>query len=101
MRERWWRRDASGIRLAVRVVPRAGADGVAGEASGRLRIRIAAAPVEDAANARLVRFVAGLFGVPKAAVRLLKGVRSRDKLLAVDGAQQLPEALRRLAEERS
>lgn len=92
----WWRRDTTGIRLAIRALPRAGADGVAGIAAGRLRIRIAAAPVGNAANARLVRFVAGLFGVPTSAVRLLQGGRSRDKLLAVDGAQQLPETLARM-----
>jgi uncharacterized protein (TIGR00251 family) len=97
----WWRRDASGLTLAVRIVPRAGADAVAGVANGRLRIRIAAPPIENAANIRLIRFVAGLFGVPRASVRLLKGGRARDKLLAVDGAQRLPELLAAYADERS
>jgi uncharacterized protein len=93
MHSGWWRRDAAGLRLAVRLLPRAGADRVNGVQSGRLRVRIAAAPVDDAANARLCRFVAGLFGVPQASVRLLRGSKSRDKLLAVDGVQQLPATL--------
>lgn len=97
----WWRRDASGLTLAVRIVPRAGADAIAGVAGNRLRIRIAAPPVEDAANIRLIRFVAGLFGAPRASVRLLKGARGRDKLIAVDGAQQLPAMLAGYADERS
>ena len=93
----WWQRDPAGLRLAVRIQPRAGADRVSGVKAGRLRIRIAAAPVEDAANERLCRFIADLFGVPRAAVRLLQGNKSRDKLLGVDGVQQLPAALAGLA----
>ncbi len=93
MPERWWRPEATGLRLAVRIQPRAGADRVNGVQAGRLWIRIAAAPVEDAANLRLCRFVAELFDVPMAAVRLLQGNKSRNKLLAVDGVQHLPAAL--------
>jgi len=89
----WWRHEGNGLRLAVRIQPRAGADRVGGVQSGRLKIRIAAAPVDDAANARLCRYVAVLFDVPVAAVRLLQGGRSRDKLLQVDGVQALPAAL--------
>ena len=89
----WWRRDGAGLRLAVRIQPRAGADAVGGIRSGRLRVRIAAAPVEDAANARLCRFIARLFDVPVGAVRLLQGNKSRDKLLTVDGVRALPPAL--------
>lgn len=97
MQPTWWRRDASGLRLAVRIQPRAGADRVAGLRAGRLHLRIAAAPVEDAANERVCRFVARLFGVPRASVRLLQGSRSRDKLLGVGGVQQLPASLAGLA----
>jgi len=89
----WCRRDGAGLRLAVRIQPRAGADRINGVHAGRLRIRIAAAPVEDAANERLGRYVADLFDVPVGAVRLLQGNKSRDKLLAVDGVQALPPAL--------
>ena len=99
MPEPWWRRDASGLRLAVRIQPRAGADRLGGVHAERLRIRIAAAPVEDAANERLCRFLADLFGVPRAAVRVLQGNRSRDKLIAVDGVQHFPAALAGLADE--
>lgn len=89
----WWRREPSGLSLAIRIVPRAGADAVCGVQAGRLRLRIAAAPVENSANRRLCRFVAGLFGLPPSAVRVLQGERSRDKRLAVNGATALPAAL--------
>ncbi len=98
MRPGWWRRDGAGLRLRVRIQPRAGADRIGEVRAGRLWIRIAAPPVEDAANARLRRYVAGLFGVPQSAVRLLQGSRTRDKLLAVDGVQELPASLAPLAQ---
>lgn len=78
------------MRIAVRIQPRAGADGICGVQGGRLKIRIAAAPVDDAANGRLLRFIAELFDVPQGAVRLLRGRKSRDKLLVIDGADRLP-----------
>lgn len=93
MAANWWRREPSGLSLAVRIVPRAGSDRVCGVQAGRLKVRVAAAPVEGAANRRLCRFVAELFGLPPSAVRLLQGARTRDKRLAVDGVSTLPPAL--------
>jgi len=94
----WYRQDATGLRIAVRIQPRAGADRVCGVQGGRLKIRIAAAPVDEAANERLRRFIAGLFDVPQGSVRLLQGNRSRDKLLAIDGVDRLPPVLAGLPE---
>jgi hypothetical protein len=98
MEKPWCMRDAGGLRIAVRIQPRAGADRICGVQAGRLKIRIAAAPVNEAANERLRRFIAGLFDVPQASVRLLQGGRSRDKLLAVAGVSRLPSVLAGLPE---
>jgi hypothetical protein len=98
MDQSWCRYDETGLRIAVRVQPRAGADRICGIQAGRLKIRIAAAPVDEAANERLRRFIAGLFDVPQASVSLLQGGRSRDKLLAVVGVSRLPPALAGLLE---
>ncbi|HEU0223998.1 MAG TPA: DUF167 domain-containing protein [Steroidobacteraceae bacterium] len=100
MAAKWWRREPSGLSLAIRIVPRAGSDRVCGVQAGRLKVRVAAAPVDGAANRRLCRFVAELFGLPPSAVRLLQGERSRDKRLAVDGAASLPPALAAHGEDR-
>ena len=94
----WYRQDATGLRIAVRIQPRAGADRICGVQGGRLKIRIAAAPVDEAANERLRRFIAGLFDVPQGSVRLLQGNRSRDKLLAIAGKDRLPPVLAGLPE---
>ena len=71
--------------VRVRVIPRAGADAVAGERDGAVLIRLAAPPVDGKANAALIAFVAKALGVPKRAVRIVRGETSRDKAIAVDG----------------
>lgn len=98
MNESWYRQDATGLRIALRIQPPAGADRICGVQAGRLKIRIAAAPLDEAANKRLRRFIAGLFDVPQASLSLLQGGRSRDKLLAIAGVNRLPPALADLPE---
>jgi uncharacterized protein len=62
---------------------------------GRLRVRLAAPPVEGRANDALVRFVAEVLGVRRDDVTLVAGGRSRRKLLHLTGVT-LPDARRRL-----
>jgi uncharacterized protein len=77
------------------VTPGARRSELAGVADGRLRVRLAAPPVEGRANDALVRYVADLLGVRRDAVALTAGARSRRKLLTITGVT-LPEARRRL-----
>lgn len=69
----------------MRVTPRAGRTGVDGILDGALRVRLAAAPVEGAANAALIGFVADLLDLPKSAISLTSGVTARSKTLLVRG----------------
>jgi uncharacterized protein (TIGR00251 family) len=77
------------------VTPGARRSELAGVADGRLRVRLAAPPVEGRANDALIRFVADLLDVRRADVRVVAGGRSRRKLLHLAGVT-LPEARRRL-----
>jgi uncharacterized protein len=54
-----------GVELEVVVQPRAGRSEVLGEHDGRLKVRIAAPPVDGAANDALVRFIAERLGVAR------------------------------------
>jgi len=74
-----------GCSLTVRVVPRAGRSQIAGERGQALLVRLAAPPVEGAANEALVAFLADALDVPRRAVAILSGERSRDKRLRVEG----------------
>ncbi len=77
----------AGVRVAVRLTPRAARDGVAAGPDGRpvLRLRVAAPPVEGAANAALVEYVARSLGVRKSDVAIVSGDRGRLKLLELSG----------------
>ncbi len=73
-----------GARLAIRVVPRADRNALDGVTeTGALRIRLTAQPVEGAANAALVAFLADVIGVPKRSVTLVRGERGREKIVAI------------------
>lgn len=78
----------SAIQFAVRVVPRASRSEIVGEHDGALRVRIAAPPVEGAANEELVRTLAHALGVPRRAVEITSGHASKTKLVRVAGATQ-------------
>ena len=74
------------ITFAVRVVARASQSEIAGEHEGALRVRIAAPPVEGAANEELARTLARSLGVPPRAVEIKSGHASKMKLVRVAGA---------------
>lgn len=73
--------------FAVRVQPRARKDELVGERTGALVVRLKAPPVEGAANAALVRFLAKSLGVPVSAVEILRGASQRNKLVRVLGVR--------------
>jgi uncharacterized protein (TIGR00251 family) len=76
------------LTFAVRVVPRASRSEIVGEHDGTLRVRVAAPPVEGAANVELVRLLARALGVPTRAVEIASGHASKTKLVRVAGATQ-------------
>ena len=71
--------------LIIHVVPRARRSEVAGRHGDALKIRIAAPPVDGAANAELVRFLAERLDVPRGAVTVVSGTSGRRKTVAIQG----------------
>jgi len=88
-----------GITFKVQVVPRASRSEIVGEHNGALRLRIAAAPVDGAANEALIRTLATGFKVSRSAVQIIAGHGSKVKQLRVSGVG--PEALEALIERKS
>lgn len=80
-----WRVSAGGIEVTVRVTPRASRDAFTAGTDAHFAARLAAPPVEGAANAALVPLVAKAFGVSKSAVTLIAGDTARLKRLAIAG----------------
>ena len=71
--------------IDVRVIPRARKTEIAGERGGAVVIRLAAPPVDGAANDALIEFLARSLNVPRRAVRIVSGERARRKRVEIDG----------------
>jgi len=71
--------------LRVQVVPRSSRSEVVGEHNGALRVRLAAPPVDGAANDELIHVLAKTFKVPRSAVTILSGHSGRLKQVSIDG----------------
>jgi len=76
---------ATGIELDVRVIPRAKKSSLGGVRDGAVLIRLAAPPVENAANEALVSLLSDILHVPRRAIRIISGERARHKRVAIDG----------------
>jgi uncharacterized protein (TIGR00251 family) len=81
----WITEDASGVTLSLVIQPRAGKSKVVGPHGDALKIRIAAPPVDGAANEALIAFLAKALDVPKARVTVEAGETSRRKRVRIDG----------------
>ena len=81
----WLREAAGAVVIEVLVQPRASRTRVAGEHDGRLKIQLAAPPVDGEANAALVAFLADALHVRKADVTLARGEAGRRKTVRVAG----------------
>jgi uncharacterized protein len=80
-----WRVDAGGITLAVRVTPRAARPSFGPGVEGQFAARVAAPPVDGAANVAVVALVAEAFGLPRRAVAIFGGDTARMKRVALTG----------------
>ncbi len=73
------------VTFAVKVVPRAGRDELAGVQDGVLRVRLTAPPVAGAANRALVEFLADRLGVPRRDIEIVAGHTGHRKVVRVSG----------------
>jgi uncharacterized protein len=72
-------------RLVVHVQPRAKKSEIAGRHGDALKVRLQAPPVDGAANAELVRFLAESLGITRRAVTIVGGLTSRRKTVEIEG----------------
>ena len=90
----WLATVPGGVRIAVRLQPKAARDRVLGPHGDALKIAVTAPPVEGRANDHLVRFLAKRLGVAKGAVRIVLGELARDKVVEVTGVSAADAAAR-------
>jgi uncharacterized protein YggU (UPF0235/DUF167 family) len=73
-------------RITVRLTPRAGRDAIDGfDGAGVLRVRVAAPPVDDAANDALLRLLAKTLGIAPSRLTIVRGGTGRTKLIEANG----------------
>lgn len=91
----WHGRGADGATLTLRlhIQPGAKRTEVAGLHGDALKIRLAAPPVDGRANEALIAWLAQAFGVPQRQVRLVRGEKSREKVVEITGSLRDPETL--------
>ena len=76
---------ADGVTIAIKVQPRAPANGIGGTHGAELRVKVTAPPVDAAANEAVVRLLAEVLGCPRASIDLVRGQTSRHKVLRIRG----------------
>ena len=73
------------VRIVVQVQPNASQNRVARLEDGVLYLKIAAPPIKGKANQELIRFLSDILGVSKTSLTILKGERSKRKVIAIEG----------------
>ncbi|MDC0325700.1 DUF167 family protein, partial [bacterium] len=71
------REAPSGIILHVKIQSRASRDEIVGLHGKELKIRIAAPPVDSAANASLMKLLSKTMSIPKSKITVIKGQTAR------------------------
>jgi hypothetical protein len=71
--------------LDLHVQPGASRSEFAGRHGERIKVRLAAPAVDGKANDALIEFLAAHYGVAKRDVRILSGLKSRQKRVEIDG----------------
>ena len=74
-----------GVRIEIHVQPGASRSEVAGLHGARIKVRIKSPPIEGRANAAVIAWMAEQLGVPRRAVHLIRGDKSREKMIEVEG----------------
>jgi len=80
--------DAARAIIEIHVQPRASKTEVVGWYGDAIKIRVAAPPVDGAANEALVRFLAQLLGIPRAGVTVVGGATGRRKRVEIVGIER-------------
>ncbi len=74
--------------IDVRVIPRAPRTRVDGTRGGAILIRLAAPPVDGAANDALIAFLSETLALPRRGITIVAGEKSRDKRVRIEGLDQ-------------
>lgn len=81
----WIKSLPGGVRLQVKVLPRASRDEIIEITDDYLRVKLTAPPVEGEANKRLTKFMGKALGCSSGKIKIISGATGRNKLLEISG----------------
>lgn len=76
---------STSCRLAIKAIPNAPRNAVVGWMGDVLKVKVHAPALEGKANDELCEFLAETLELPRRAVTLIQGEKSRQKLVQIDG----------------
>ncbi|PYL61873.1 MAG: YggU family protein [Verrucomicrobia bacterium] len=74
--------------IRVHILPNAKLDKVVGDHGDAIKIKLRAPAMEGKANAALIRFLAAQLGILPRQIALMRGQKSRDKLIRIKGLSE-------------
>ncbi|MFC1490757.1 DUF167 domain-containing protein [Candidatus Latescibacterota bacterium] len=78
------------MKVNIHIIPNASRNEITGQTdSGEYKVKVQSPPVDGAANKNLVKFISALVGVSKSKVRIVSGLKSRKKILEIDGDEKI------------
>jgi len=77
--------QADGVLLSIKLQPRASTNEIGDPLGNELRVKVAAPPVDSAANEALLRLLAEILGCARNRVELIRGQTSRHKVVKLHG----------------
>jgi uncharacterized protein (TIGR00251 family) len=84
-----FKRSKKGITFKVKMDPKSSKKGISGFVGDVLKIKVNAPPVRGAANEELIEILSEEFGIKKAAIKIIRGHFSRDKIVEIEGMDSL------------
>lgn len=90
----WYHWKGEDLVLAIHLQPGSARDTLAGIHGERLKIKVTAAPIDGRANDHLIRYLAGVFDVPRSRVDLLAGHNSRSKRVRIRRPVRFPDEIK-------
>ncbi|MBK1735377.1 hypothetical protein CKO15_08790 [Halorhodospira abdelmalekii] len=91
--QHWWQWRERTLVLQLKLQPRSSKEQLGEPLAGRLKVHVTAPPADGAANDRLLRLLAKSCGVPRSAVRIAAGAKSREKTIEIHDPRRLPPPL--------
>lgn len=77
--------NPGGVTFSVHVQPRASRNGICGIQGDAIKLRLTSPPVEGEANRLCIEYLAKFLKVPKSAIQIIAGDKSRHKTLRIAG----------------